>query len=54
VAGAPAAAFPIHAPGEILKATVILGSLRDRQDYMIFEGLTFAVRCEQPAFATGV
>jgi hypothetical protein len=26
--------------GEILKATVILGSLRDRQDYMIFEGLT--------------
>ncbi|HMD37209.1 MAG TPA: zinc-dependent metalloprotease [Vicinamibacterales bacterium] len=25
--------------GEILKATVILGSLRDRQDYMIFEGL---------------
>src|SRR5436190_8300932 len=26
--------------GEILKATVILGSLRDRQDYLIFEGLT--------------
>jgi hypothetical protein len=25
--------------GEILKATVILGSLRDRQDYLIFEGL---------------
>ena len=25
--------------GEILKATVTLGSLRDRQDYMIFEGL---------------
>src|SRR5262245_25276823 len=26
--------------GEILKATVILGSLRDRQDYLIFEGLS--------------
>ncbi len=26
--------------GEIIKATVTLGSLRDRQDYMIFEGLT--------------
>jgi hypothetical protein len=26
--------------GEILKATVTLGSLRDRQDYLIFEGLT--------------
>src|SRR3954468_19930669 len=26
--------------GEILKATVTLGSMRDRQDYMIFEGLT--------------
>lgn len=25
--------------GEIMKATVTLGSLRDRQDYMIFEGL---------------
>src|SRR5215472_14607339 len=25
--------------GEIIKATVTLGSLRDRQDYMIFEGL---------------
>jgi hypothetical protein len=25
--------------GEILKASVLLGSLRDRQDYMIFEGL---------------
>jgi len=25
--------------GEILKATVTLGSLRDRQDYLIFEGL---------------
>ncbi|HYM23863.1 MAG TPA: zinc-dependent metalloprotease, partial [Vicinamibacterales bacterium] len=25
--------------GEIMKATVILGSLRDRQDYLIFEGL---------------
>jgi hypothetical protein len=26
--------------GEIMKATVTLGSLRDRQDYLIFEGLT--------------
>jgi hypothetical protein len=26
--------------GEIIKATVTLGSLRDRQDYLIFEGLT--------------
>jgi hypothetical protein len=26
--------------GEILKGTVTLGSLRDRQDYLIFEGLT--------------
>src|SRR6185436_17623692 len=25
--------------GEIIKAVVTLGSLRDRQDYMIFEGL---------------
>ncbi len=25
--------------GEIIKGTVTLGSLRDRQDYMIFEGL---------------
>jgi hypothetical protein len=25
--------------GEIIKATVTLGSLRDRQDYMVFEGL---------------
>src|SRR4051794_9273696 len=25
--------------GEIIKATVLLGSLRDRQDYLIFEGL---------------
>ena len=25
--------------GEIIKASVLLGSLRDRQDYMIFEGL---------------
>ncbi|OFW39284.1 MAG: hypothetical protein A3J29_17330 [Acidobacteria bacterium RIFCSPLOWO2_12_FULL_67_14b] len=25
--------------GEVIKATVTLGSLRDRQDYMIFEGL---------------
>ena len=25
--------------GEIIKATVTLGSLRDRQDYLIFEGL---------------
>src|SRR5258706_12514236 len=32
--------------GEIIKATVTLGSLRDRQDYMIFEGL------ESP-YATG-
>ena len=29
--------------GEIIKATVTLGSLRDRQDYMIFEGLLVAV-----------
>jgi hypothetical protein len=26
--------------GEIIKATVTLGSMRDRQDFMIFEGLT--------------
>ena len=25
--------------GEIIKGTVTLGSLRDRQDYLIFEGL---------------
>jgi len=30
--------------GEIIKATVTLGSLRDRQDYMIFEGLTSPYR----------
>jgi len=36
--------------GEILKATVTLGSLRDRQDYMIFEGLTspYATGTEKP------
>ena len=37
--------------GEILKATVTLGSLRDRQDYMIFEGLLspYAKGDEKPA-----
>ena len=37
--------------GEIIKATVTLGSLRDRQDYMIFEGLLspYANGDEQPA-----
>jgi hypothetical protein len=37
--------------GEILKATVTLGSLRDRQDYMIFEGLLspYANGSEKPA-----
>ena len=30
--------------GEIIKATVTLGSLRDRQDYMIFEGPALALR----------
>jgi hypothetical protein len=37
--------------GEILKATVTLGSLRDRQDYMIFEGLLspYANGNERPA-----
>ena len=37
--------------GEILKATVTLGSLRDRQDYMIFEGLLspYANGTEKPA-----
>jgi hypothetical protein len=36
--------------GEILKATVTLGSLRDRQDYLIFEGLTspYASGTEKP------
>ena len=36
--------------GEILKATVTLGSLRDRQDYLIFEGLTspYATGNEKP------
>jgi hypothetical protein len=36
--------------GEIIKATVTLGSLRDRQDYMIFEGLLspYANGTEQP------
>ncbi len=33
--------------GEIIKATVTLGSLRDRQDYMIFEGLTLALHYRQ-------
>ncbi len=38
--------------GEILKATVTLGSLRDRQDYLIFEGLTspYATGNEKPDF----
>jgi hypothetical protein len=37
--------------GEILKATVTLGSLRDRQDYMIFEGLLspYANGAEKPS-----
>ena len=37
--------------GEIIKATVTLGSLRDRQDYMIFEGLLspYATGNEKPS-----
>jgi hypothetical protein len=37
--------------GEIIKATVTLGSLRDRQDYMIFEGLEspYATGGERPS-----
>jgi hypothetical protein len=37
--------------GEIIKATVTLGSLRDRQDYMIFEGLLspYQTGAEKPA-----
>ncbi len=37
--------------GEIIKATVTLGSLRDRQDYMIFEGLLspYANGTEKPS-----
>jgi Met-zincin/Domain of unknown function (DUF5117) len=37
--------------GEIIKATVTLGSLRDRQDYMIFEGLLspYTTGLEKPA-----
>jgi hypothetical protein len=37
--------------GEIIKATVTLGSLRDRQDYMIFEGLLspYVTGSERPA-----
>ena len=37
--------------GEIIKATVTLGSLRDRQDYLIFEGLLspYALGHEKPA-----
>ena len=37
--------------GEIIKATVTLGSLRDRQDYMIFEGLLspYTIGNEKPA-----
>ena len=36
--------------GEIIKATVTLGSLRDRQDYLIFEGLLspYATGLEKP------
>jgi hypothetical protein len=36
--------------GEIIKATVTLGSLRDRQDYLIFEGLLspYATGAEKP------
>ena len=41
--------------GEIIKATVTLGSLRDRQDYMIFEGLTspYTTGNEKPALLYG-
>jgi Met-zincin/Domain of unknown function (DUF5117) len=37
--------------GEIIKATVTLGSLRDRQDYMIFEGLLspYSIGNEKPS-----
>jgi hypothetical protein len=37
--------------GEIIKATVTLGSLRDRQDYLIFEGLTspYTTGSEKPS-----
>ncbi len=37
--------------GEIIKATVTLGSLRDRQDYLIFEGLLspYVTGTEKPA-----
>ena len=37
--------------GEIIKATVTLGSLRDRQDYLIFEGLLspYTVGNEKPS-----
>jgi hypothetical protein len=37
--------------GEIIKATVTLGSLRDRQDYLIFEGLLspYTTGTERPA-----
>jgi len=37
--------------GEIIKATVTLGSLRDRQDYLIFEGLLspYTTGTEKPA-----
>jgi Met-zincin/Domain of unknown function (DUF5117) len=37
--------------GEIIKATVTLGSLRDRQDYLIFEGLLspYSTGSEKPA-----
>ncbi|MEP6914571.1 MAG: zinc-dependent metalloprotease [Acidobacteriota bacterium] len=37
--------------GEIIKATVTLGSLRDRQDYMIFEGLLspYVTGAEKPS-----
>ena len=37
--------------GEIIKATVTLGSLRDRQDYLIFEGLLspYTTGAEKPA-----
>jgi hypothetical protein len=37
--------------GEIIKATVTLGSLRDRQDYLIFEGLLspYQIGTEKPS-----
>ena len=44
MAGVRAATIADPRTGEIIKATVTLGSLRDRQDYMIFEGLLSPTR----------